>query len=344
MLRDYANRKIGGLGSVFDRGLAMAVDGALCMVMPAVFLLYYGENDWLAAAFSYKLFFLWMGTLIIYGTLAETFFGCTPGKALRRLRVRNVEGGRASFWQILVRNLLRVLDFFPLALGGINFWGLIAIVCAYLTRNRQRLGDLLGRTVVRYHYPLGKRNLVLASASPQRQVLLKTLGMKFAVHPAATEERGDPRLQPPEMALSIAEAKAEAVAARSPRRAIIIAADTMVVVDEQILGKPQDDADARRMLKMLSGRKHLVITAIALIDNATGQHVADCDITELTWKELSERDIEEYLQSGEHRGRAGAYGIQGRAAQFTQKIDGSMTNVIGLPLELLVDMFEDLDG
>lgn len=336
--------RTGGIASVFDRAFAMLLDGMVCFALPLGYLLASGGGGWPAAAANRWMVLLWVAGMAVYSTAAEMLWGCTPGKAILKMRVRDADGGRPAKWQILVRNLARFVDFFPFALGDVQLWYLVAAAFAIGTARTQRLGDLLGRTVVRYHRPLRQREIVLASASEQRQVLLRTLGVGFAVRPALGPERANPRLSPAEAAIAIAEGKAEEVAARSGRAALVIAADTVVVVDGEILGKPRDDDDARRMLRRLSGRDHQVITAVVLHDNATGQGISACAFTNLTWKALSDADVEAYLETGEHRGRAGAYGIQGRAAAFTVAMEGSLSNVIGLPLELLAEMLEDLDG
>ena len=342
--RQMKMRKIGGIASLFDRALAMLVDGAVCMALPlgyaACFLSGNFEDQPLA------FYGLWLLAMTVYCTATEMLWGTTPGKALLKMRVRDVDGGRPRKLQIFARNLMRIIDFFPLVIGGTNLFYLVALTTAACTVRRQRLGDLLGRTVIRYHSPLTDRKIVLGSASPQREVLLQTLGLRFRVQPADCGERLEPGLEPPEQCLAIAERKAEAVAAHTAPDELIIAADTMVVEDGgEILGKPRDDDDARRMLRLLSGKTHLVITAVAVIDNATGQRLCDCAFTEITWKELSAEEIENYLATGEHRGRAGAYGIQGEAGKFTVRLDGSLTNVIGLPLEMLTEMLEDgVDG
>lgn len=336
--------KTGGIASIFDRAFAMLLDGMICFALPLGYLLASGGGGWPAAAASRWMVLLWVGGMAVYSTAAEMLWGRTPGKAILKMRVRDADGGRPAKWQILVRNLVRFVDFYPFAIGSVQIWYLVAAAFAIGTARTQRLGDLLGRTVVRYHRPLRQREIVLASASEQRQVLLRTLGLDFSVRPALGPERQNPRLSPAEAAIAIAEGKAEEVAERSSRGALVIAADTVVVVDGDVLGKPRDDDDARRMLRRLSGRDHQVITSVVLIDNATGQGISDCAFTNLTWKTLSDDDIEAYIRTGEHRGRAGAYGIQGRAAAFTVDMQGSLSNVIGLPLELLAEMLEDLDA
>jgi uncharacterized RDD family membrane protein YckC len=262
--------KVGGIASVLDRALAILIDGIICLPLPVAFVALTG-----AAPNSPELHFLWLGGLVIYCTIAETIWGATPGKALFKLRVRSINGGAAMFGQVLARNLLRFVDFFPLTLGGIKLWYLIAAVSVYVTSRTQRVGDYLAGTVVRYHVPLRKRDIVLASGSPQRRALLEILGLKFATRPANINEQFAPNAAPAEVAVSLAETKALAVANADEGRAIVIGADTLVVVDNQILGKPASPDAARAMLRRLANRKHQVITAVALIDQATGQAVSD---------------------------------------------------------------------
>ncbi len=181
---------------------------------------------------------------------------------------------------------------------------------------------------------LGRR-LVLASASPRRSELLRSVGVEFDVAPADIDESQRPGEAPAAYVARLSLEKATAVADRIDRGdAIVVAADTTVDVDGRILEKPVDDADARRMLTLLSGRTHLAHTGVTVLGSAVGDVGGRTIVVEtaVTFVELSERAIEWYLSTGEHRGKAGAYGIQGAAGAFVQRIDGSITNVIGLPL------------
>lgn len=186
-------------------------------------------------------------------------------------------------------------------------------------------------------------SFVLASASPRRREILGTLGLRFEVQAADIDESTRPGESPADYVLRIAQAKATAVVARraervgEPTRAVL-AADTTVVVEGEILAKPEDDDDARRTLTLLSGRGHEVLTAIAV---ATPEHVHSRVVcTEVAFRTLDGPAIEAYLATGEHRDKAGAYGIQGLAMGFVTDLRGSYTNVVGLPaaetVELLV--------
>jgi septum formation protein len=182
--------------------------------------------------------------------------------------------------------------------------------------------------------------LILASASPRRRELLDAAEVSHTVDPVDVDERVSPGETPEMYAERVARDKAAAGARRHPL-AHVLGADTIVVVDDAILGKPQDDADARRMLRLLSGRAHEVLTAVALA--SPGQKlVVRIERTRVWFAELSERDIDWYLATGEHRDKAGAYAIQGRASRFIPRIEGSYSNVVGLPVATVVEMLKDV--
>ena len=169
--------------------------------------------------------------------------------------------------------------------------------------------------------------IILASASPRRRDLLEQIGARFrvSVSEAAEEMAG---LPPRELTLANARAKALTVAATE--KLPVLGADTIVVLGEKIFGKPQDDDDAAKMLSELSGRQHEVITGLALVYQ--GRILASAVTTEVYLAPLSYEAIERYVRTGEPRGKAGAYAIQGKAAAFIEKINGSYSNVVGLPL------------
>ena len=182
--------------------------------------------------------------------------------------------------------------------------------------------------------------LVLASASPRRKELLEMLGLSgFDVIPApGGEEKPPAGLSPAETVRYIALGKARSVAAIRPDDTVI-AADTLVFLGDEHLGKPADEEDARRMLRALSGRGHTVYTGIAVISG--GVEKTRAVATDVFFRELSEDEIERYVESGEPMDKAGAYGAQGRAAVFIRRIDGDFFNVVGLPLCALSEL---LDG
>ena len=170
--------------------------------------------------------------------------------------------------------------------------------------------------------------VVLASASPRRAELLKAAGIAFEVVVADIDERVLPGEDAETYACRVAEAKARAVRSKVHGRPVL-AADTVVVVDGQILGKPVDAADAARMLRVLSGREHEVLTAVSFGPNTVVAR------TVVEFEPLTRAEIEWYVASGEPMDKAGAYGIQGLASRFIARIEGSYTNVVGLPVALV---------
>ena len=181
--------------------------------------------------------------------------------------------------------------------------------------------------------------LVLASASPRRAELLRAAGIEFDVLPADVDEAMDPEDQPDGYARRVAQLKAEAVIPQAPGRPIL-GADTIVVIDNEVLGKPADAADARRMLGLLSGRTHTVMTAVCLVNPGaeSGRVQTRVARTSVEFAPLTQAEIAWYVASGEPAGKAGAYAIQGLASRFVTRIDGSYSNVVGLPVALVCDL------
>ena len=178
--------------------------------------------------------------------------------------------------------------------------------------------------------------LILASASPRRQELLREAGIKFEVRPAHIHEERRPGEAPLAYGLRLAEEKARAVAQRFPGR-YVLGADTIVVADEHVLEKPVDYADATRMLRMLSGREHQVTTAVSLVRPSGYSDTRAC-VTRVFFRVLTEEEIQRYVASNEPMDKAGAYGIQGGAAVFADRIEGEYSNVVGLPVPLVTEM------
>jgi septum formation protein len=179
------------------------------------------------------------------------------------------------------------------------------------------------------------RRIVLASRSPRRIALLRQIGLNPEVLPTDVPEILDDSRSPSENARALALEKAR-VAASSIDDAIVIGADTIVVVDNRVLGKPADREDAIRMLTLLSGRTHMVYTGFALVDSATGESIADVERTEVTFRPIGRSEIEEYVDSGSPMDKAGAYGIQDDyGAVFVSRIEGCYYTVVGLPLSRL---------
>ena len=172
---------------------------------------------------------------------------------------------------------------------------------------------------------------MLASQSPRRSEILRQAGIAFTVRVAAVDETPLEGEKPEDYVVRLAEMKARAVAAGPDET--VLGADTTVVIDGEMLGKPADAADARRMLERLSGRQHEVITGICLKRGL--EVVRDCAVTKVWFAPMGAREIEEYVGSGEPMDKAGAYAIQGLASKFIERIEGCYCNVVGLPVALV---------
>jgi septum formation protein len=181
--------------------------------------------------------------------------------------------------------------------------------------------------------------VVLASASPRRRELLNLIGIAHEVRPANLDETKRPRETPRRHAERLARDKASAIAQRDPDL-ITIGADTIVVIDGKVLGKPVDKADAARMLAMLSGRKHTVITAVAA---SRGKKLRSAvEEVKVKFRRLTDDEIDAYIATGEPMDKAGAYGIQGFGATIVERVEGDYFAVMGLPLVRLVGLLRDL--
>jgi septum formation protein len=185
------------------------------------------------------------------------------------------------------------------------------------------------------------KRLILASQSPRRRDLLNMLGIdNLEIIPADIKEEVSSGLPVGEAAAQVALLKAVSIGKKVGERDLILAADTLVALDNHILGKPADDADAARMLSMLSGRTHNVCTGVALIQN--GRRLCRYETTYVTFRELTEKEIYAYIASGEPLDKAGAYGAQGLGSLFIRRIEGDFFNVVGLPLYLLGSMLNEM--
>ena len=182
----------------------------------------------------------------------------------------------------------------------------------------------------------GKETLILASASPRRQELLRQIGCEFRVAVSDAQELSEGGISPERLAVANARRKAEDVAAREDGEVPVLGADTVVAVDEMILGKPKDEADAARMLRLLSGRQHFVFTGIAIAYR--GEVLEDIVRTAVWMDALSSEEIAAYIATKEPMDKAGAYAVQGRAARFIPRIEGSFSNVVGLPLHAVAEL------
>ncbi len=197
--------------------------------------------------------------------------------------------------------------------------------------------------------------LVLASASPRRRELLTQAGFVFSVHPAHIPEDPLPGEEPIAYVTRLAREKAEAVyrelsgavkergdESLGDQALVVLGADTTVTLDGHILGKPEDAADAARMLRTLSGRTHQVLTGVAV---ATSRRIeVAAEVTAVRFLTLSDREIDDYIADGEPMDKAGAYAIQGRAARWIPRVEGCYFNVVGLPLSLVTSMLEEVSG
>ena len=181
--------------------------------------------------------------------------------------------------------------------------------------------------------------LVLASASPRRQELLRNAGITFEVVPANIPENSLPGEAAKASAERLAREKALAVARQRPHD-VVLGADTVVVIDSQILGKPSDPADAARMLRLLSGRDHHVITGVCLV--VDGQSFVASETTVVTVNKITDQEIVDYVATGEPMDKAGGYAIQGIASRWIPRIEGDYCNVVGLPVARVFRMLREI--
>ena len=181
-------------------------------------------------------------------------------------------------------------------------------------------------------------HLILASASPRRQELLKLFGLPFVVRVADIDETMDPQLSPRDEVARVSRCKAAAISRSADD--IVIAVDTIVVCEDRVLGKPKTAEEACKTLHLLSGRDHQVMTGVTVLKD--DQIISFTEITDLHFRELSDKEIARYVASGEPMDKAGAYGIQGGAALFAQKMVGDYYNVMGLPVCRLYEILSQL--
>ena len=186
------------------------------------------------------------------------------------------------------------------------------------------------------------RRIVLASASPRRQELLSNIGLKFEVIKSNFEETiSDDGISPETLAQQLAYGKAKDVA-DNQNEGIILGADTIVVFEDKIYGKPKDEQDAIKMLQSLSGKTHKVITGVALIDKENEKTIIGHEVTKVTFNDLTDQEIQAYVKSGDCFGKAGGYGIQNRGAILINRIEGCYFNVVGLPINKVYQMLKEL--
>jgi septum formation protein len=181
-----------------------------------------------------------------------------------------------------------------------------------------------------------REKLVLASSSARRKELLDAAGWPYEAIVAGIDESLRPNEAPAVYVQRLARSKAEAVASKL-QSGLVLGADTTVVVDDQILGQPLDEQDARRMLELLNGRWHEVLTGVATV-RVGGESVVDYETTRVRFAQMSDSEIDWYISTGEARGKAGAYGIQGAAGLFIEEIQGDYFNIVGLPIRLVYEL------
>jgi septum formation protein len=181
-------------------------------------------------------------------------------------------------------------------------------------------------------------SLLLASTSPQRRAIVEQLGLPFEVAAPRYEEDDDSGLPPVELVRAHAAGKARSLVAEAGERPVL-GVDTAVVIDGRVLGKPADAGAAAEILETLGGRAHVVVSGLCLL--APGWEAVEHEETRVTFRELTPRDVAEYVRSGEWQGRAGGYAIQGRGAALVERIEGDYLNVVGLPASLLVRLLAE---
>lgn len=184
-----------------------------------------------------------------------------------------------------------------------------------------------------------KKSLVLASASPRRRELLEQIGLEFEILVAEIDEQRLPNEKPAELVERLASEKALAVLKPNT---LVIAADTVVAIDDEVLGKPKNASDAKTMLKKLQGRKHYVYSGFCVLDGE--KTFSEVVATEVVFRKVSDEEIDAYVASGEPMDKAGAYGIQGGAAKFISEIHGDYYNVVGLPICRLSTVLTEVFG
>lgn len=181
-----------------------------------------------------------------------------------------------------------------------------------------------------------REKLILASGSPRRKEILDAAGWPYEAIVAGVDESVKPNEAPAAYVQRLARTKAEAVAAQL-QSGLVLGADTTVVIENQILGQPIDDDDARRMLKLLQGKWHEVLTGVAIV-RVGGETRVDYETTRVRFAEMSAHEIDWYISTGEACGKAGAYGIQGAAGLFIKEIQGDYFNIVGLPIRLVYEL------
>lgn len=183
-------------------------------------------------------------------------------------------------------------------------------------------------------------NIILASNSPRRREILENTKVRFSIKGSKIDEVINSNESPKETVMRLAYEKALDIA-KDNKDALVISADTIVVINDTILGKPKDEKEAYDMIKLLSGKTHYVITGFALINLSLEKKVIDYEISKVTFKELSNKCIKDYIQTKESLDKAGAYGIQGYGALLVKNIEGDYFNIVGLPISKMSDCLKN---
>ena len=183
-------------------------------------------------------------------------------------------------------------------------------------------------------------DIILASKSPRRREILANTKVRFSVKESQIEEIIKDNETPKETVMRLAYEKALDVA-NNNEKSLVIGADTIVVINDQILGKPKNEEEAYNMIKLLSGKTHYVITGFALINLSLNKRVIDCEVSQVTFKELSDECIKDYINTKESLDKAGAYGIQGYGGLLVKNIQGDYFNIVGLPISKISDCLKD---
>lgn len=232
--------------------------------------------------------------------------------------------GLTNWWSIV--DVLSGEVFWPMLIGGLIFGLVVALplypVSLWALKSRQR------RIRERIRKLLAGRRLVLASASPRRRELLREWGYEFEVMEPNVREATAAKRGPTKTARHNARRKALA-AARRAGGAVIISADTLTVLEKKVIGKPDDDAHAQKMLRELSGTRHSVITAMCAVDTRTGRIIVEDDEAFIHMRKMTDADIDEYVKTGEGMGKSGAYAARAKGDRFIKKIEGNIDTVIG---------------
>jgi len=186
------------------------------------------------------------------------------------------------------------------------------------------------------------KQIILASKSPRRKELLENIGLKFKIVPSDINEDLISFSSPKEYAERLSKEKAKKVV-EEYQDAIIIGADSIVILNGEIIGKPKSLENAKEILRKLSGRKHTVITGFTVVDSKTGKSVTKSVLSSVTFKKLSEEEIDDYVTTGELMDKAGAYAIQEKAGAFIEKVEGDFFNIVGLPIFALCKVLQEFD-